>query len=228
MDDEKEETQMSRSSGSRTGAAQRFLGVSVVVLAITALVVTSLPASAQKPMRLAFDRHRVGIQIGGGYASIKTDEDSDVFSDQRTTPDDFTPGMSLGLDYGYRLDEKLSLEAFVSTWNGTVNGDLGHEAWSVNLLGGAVRWRPTGQGLYFRGGFGAGMITGSLSGDRHHEDVFDDEYNEYGIGIEAAAGYDFFLTPNDFASGPRLEVIAIDVGEGVTATATNLLFCFTW
>jgi opacity protein-like surface antigen len=209
-----------------SAGSQCARNVAAAALAVVAVLLIAVPLlAADTSPEVFFDRHKFGLQIGGGYARVKTGEDSGVFGETSSTPDDFSVGMSFGIDYGYRTTEELSLEAFLSTWTGTLSGELGNETWTVSVIGGGLRWRPMGRGFYVRGGFGASVVVATLDDEQGHDEK--SEFTDYGFGVEGAMGYDFAVT-GDFTAGPRLEVIALDVGDGVTSVATNMLFCFTW
>jgi hypothetical protein len=137
--------------------------------------------------------------------------------------------MGFGLEYGYRMTPQTSLEGFLATWSGTLSGEEGgsswNETWTASVLGGAMRYRPTGDGFYLRAGFGAAFVLASL--DDPESDDSASDYTDLGFGGVASVGYDFAIA-GDFAAGPRLEAFALDVGGGVTATAINAMFAFTW
>jgi hypothetical protein len=88
-----------------------------------------------------------------------------------------------------------------------------------------MRYRPSGNGFYLRGGFGAGFALASVDDPQSDESASD--YTDVGFGGMASIGYDFAIAA-DFTAGPRLEAFALDVGDGVTATAIGALFVFNW
>ncbi len=210
-------------SGSRRG--RRFLGIFTIWLVAIALMAMTLPSLALDAVGgEPFDRHKFGIMFGGGYGRVSIGE-AGVFGETSSTPDEFSMGMAFAFEYAYRTDKRFSVEGFATMWMGTLNGDLGNEDWIVSVIGGGFRWRPTGEGFYFRGGFGASVVSASLVDPQ--SDEYESEYTDVGLGVVGTLGYDVRIA-RTFAAGPRIEAIAVDVGEGVTATAVNLLFTFTF
>jgi hypothetical protein len=195
---------------------------SIVVLVLLALAGTALAMQAAPEPQ--FDRHRILIGFGGGYGKISVGDEG-VFGETSSTPDDFNVGMAFAIEYAYRIDPTISVGGFVSGWVGTLDGDLGNEEWTPTVLGGAFQYRPGGNGFYLKGGFGAAFVMASID-DPQSEDPLED-YSDYGFGAVAALGYDIEITPN-YAAGPRLEFQAMDVGGGVTAVSSALLFTFTF
>lgn len=198
-----------------------------VVFVLVAMALPSLavePVAEAEPVAEQFDRHRLGIMFGGGYGKVSIGE-AGVFAETSSTPDDFTMGMAFAFEYAYRIDPQVSVEGFVTTWMGTLNGDLGNEDWIVSVIGGGFRWRPTGEGFYLRGGFGASIVSANLVDPE--SDEYESEYVDYGLGLVATVGYDVRIA-RTFAAGPRLEVMAVDVGEGVTSMVSSLMFTFTF
>ena len=187
-------------------------------------VATSAPMAGTAPTAEGFDRHRMAVMFGGGYSSVSIGEEG-VFSETSSTPDDFTMGMAAAIEYAYRIDRQLSVDGFATMWMGTLDGDLGNEDWVVSVIGGGFRWRPTGEGFYLRGGFGASIVTSSLVDPQ--SDEYESEYMDLGFGAAASLGYDVRIA-RTFAAGPRLETLFVDVGDGVTALATSLMFTFTF
>jgi hypothetical protein len=116
------------------------------------IVAVAVPALAVEPEgKPPSDRHRFQVGFGGGYGKVLVDE-TGVFAETSSTPNDFTMGMAFLLEYAYRLNPDVSI---------------------------------------------------------------------------GALGYDVTITPN-YAAGPRLELQAMDVGGGVTAVSSSLLFTFTF
>ena len=134
-------------------------------------------------------------------------------------------GMALAFDYAYRINPQVSVGAFVSGWMGALEGDLGNEDWMVSVFGCAFQYRPTGEGLYFKAGFGACSVIASID-DPESEEALED-YSDYGFGAVGGVGYDVRIS-NNYAAGPRLEVQAVDVGGGVKSVTSSLLFTFTF
>jgi len=205
----------------------RYLFVALLVLAIVA------PAHAMRGVappggEPTFDRHRIGFSLGGGYGKVAIGEGG-VFGDTYSTPDDFEVGMGVGMEYAYRMTTQTSIEGFLSIWSGTLNGETEdaswNETWTASVLGGAMRYRPTGEGFYLRAGFGAAFVLASLDDPESEESAAD--HTDLGFGGVGSIGYDFAIA-GDFTAGPRLEAFALDVGGGVTATALNAMFTFTW
>lgn len=201
----------------------RFLTVPLIAATVLVMALPSFAVTAQYEGR--FDRHEFAILIGGGYGRIAAGGESGVFAETSSTPDDVTAGMAFAIEYAYRSNRRLSLEAFLTNWRGTLAGELGNETWAISVIGGGIRWRPTGGGFYVRGGFGASAVMASL--EDAGGDVERSDYTDYGIGAVGSLGYDFAVA-GDFCAGPRLEVITLDVGDGVTASTLNALFAFTW
>jgi hypothetical protein len=195
------------------------------LIAALLIVATAAPALAVEPVEEPqFDRHRIQIGFGGGYGKVSVDE-TGVFAETSSTPNDFTMGMAFVLEYAYRINPDVSVGAFVTGWMGALDGELGNEDWSPSVLGGAFQYRPGGKGFYLKGGFGACYVMASVDDPKSEEPL--EDYSDYGFGVVAALGYDVNITPN-YAAGPRLEFQAMDVGEGVTAVSSSLLFMFTF
>ena len=108
---------------------------------------------------------------------------------------------------------------------GALDGDLGNEDWMVSVFGGAFQYRPAGKGLYFKAGFGAASVIASIDDPGSDESL--EDYSDYGFGAVGAVGYDVKIS-NNYAAGPRFEVQAMDVGGGVKAISSSLLFTFTF
>jgi hypothetical protein len=196
----------------------------VLAMAVPAFAITADEIKVEGGGAAGFDRHKVTVGVGGGYGKVSVDEDG-VFSETSSTPDDFSIGLAMAFEYAYRLNPQLSIGAYLSGWMGALDGELGNEDWIVTSFGGAFQYRPTGDGFYLKGGFGACGVTASID-DPESEDPLED-YSDYGFGVVGAIGYDIYITPN-YAAGPRLEVQAVDVGGGVTAISSSLLFTFTF
>ena len=171
-----------------------------------------------------FDRHRATVGFGGGYGKISIDE-AGVFSETSSTPDDFSMGMAFAFDYAYRLNPNVAIGGFATAWMGALDGDLGNEDWIVSTFGGSFWFRPAGEGFYLKGGFGACTVLATIDDPKSEEPL--EDYSDYGFGAVGAVGYDITISPN-FAAGPRLEFQAMDVGGGVTAVSSTLLFTFTF
>jgi hypothetical protein len=202
----------------------RGLIMALVVLVVTAQAFAITAGEVKGEGSEEFDRHKAVFGVGGGYGKVSVDDEG-VFSETSSTPDDFTMGVSLVFDYYYRINPQVSVGAYVSVWMGALEGDLGNEDWIVMNFGGQFQWRPTGEGFYLKGGFGACNVTASIDDPTSEESL--EDYSDYGFGAVGALGYDIRITPN-YAAGPRLEVQALDVGSGVTALSSSLLFTFTF
>lgn len=194
----------------------------IVAALIVAMAVPALAVETQGEP--PFDRHRIQIGFGGGYGKVSVDE-TGVFAETSSTPNDFTMGMAFLIEYAYRLNPDVSIGAFLTGWMGALDGELGNEDWSPAVLGGAFQYRPGGGGFYLKGGFGASYVVASIDDPESEEPL--EDYSDYGFGVVGALGYDVAITPN-YAAGPRLEVQAMDVGGGVTAISSSLLFTFTF
>lgn len=197
-----------------------LLTAALVLLAIVRPAFGAFPLEEEPE----FDRHRIQIGVGGGYGKISVNEVG-VFSETSSTPDDFTIGMALLFEYAYRVNPEVSVGGFISGWMGALDGDLGNEEWTPTVIGGAFQYRPGGKGFYLKGGFGGSFVMAAID-DPDSDDPLED-YTDYGFGVVGGMGYDIDIG-RTFAAGPRLEVMAMDVGDGVTALVGSLLFTFTF
>ncbi|GJM44859.1 MAG: hypothetical protein DHS20C21_17010 [Gemmatimonadota bacterium] len=197
-------------------------------LAAIAILAITLPGRAAEGPEsvdpVTEDRHKFGVQLGGGYGRISTDAGSGVFGGTSSTPDDFTVGFAVSADYSYRKDEKVAVDAFLNGWVGALDGDMGNEDWSFGIIGGGFRWYPMGNDLFLRGGFGGGGVNAMLP---DAPEGTTSEFSDFGFGVLATVGYDMSVAA-DFTAGPRVELVALDVGDGVNAVSVNALFAFAW
>ena len=199
--------------------------MSVLLMMALLLMATATSAlSAEDAGQPPFDRHRMTIGFGGGYGKVSVGNEG-VFAETSSTPDDFTVGMSFLFEYSYRMSREVSVGGLVSGWMGALDGELGNEEWTPTLLGGAFRFTPGGKGFYLEGGFGASFVMAQIDDPESEEPL--EDYSDYGFGVIGGIGYDMEIGTN-FAAGPRLEFMAMDVGEGVTALTSSLLFTFTF
>lgn len=220
------------SSTGRSGDRRSRLLLAILTIAFVtaAVLISAAPSLAEDGVtdevaaEEEFDRHRYGIMFGGGYGRISIGEEG-VFGETSSTPDDYTMGMAFAFEYAYRIDTQISVDGFLTTWMGTLSGDLGNEDWNVAVIGGGFRWRPTGGGFYLRGGLGASFVSANLVDPQ--SDDYEPDYMDVGLGVVGSLGYDVRVA-RTFAAGPRVEVIALDVGDGVTAMVTSLFFTFTF
>jgi len=162
---------------------------------------------------------RGGLSIGAGYAKASTSKDRGVFSETTSTPNDFSTGMAMGIDLEYLAGRNVYLEFMMSLWLGTIEGDLGGEEWDIGVIAGGVRWYPTGDGFYVRGGFGPGIITATLQNPPRG---VQSEFNDYGLGLLGGIGYDITISEK-VMTGPALDVAFVDVGDDVRALGIHLL-----
>jgi hypothetical protein len=207
---------------SRKGALRSFLTALIIAGAAVLSVSTSAHAEGEDSEG---SRTRFGFLAGAGYARIQTGDESGVFGETSSTPDDFTVGASLAFDFSYRLQPGTHVELYLNGWLGTLSGELGNEEWYYSTFGGAVRWYPSGQNLYLRGGFGFGGISATLQDSQDTDGGT--EFSDYGLGLLGSVGFDIRVTEG-FVTGPRVDVVFLDVGEGVKALGVNVLFAFYW
>lgn len=203
------------------GANARRLVLTVVCLATVAM---SAVAFAQDPTDPEVRRLNLGLNGGAGYGRISTSEETGVFGETTSTPDDFTVGMAFGFEAAYLAKRNVFVEFVATGWTGTIEGALGGEDWSFGLFAGGFRWYPTGEGFYARGGFGGGVVTATLTDP---DDGTEIDFDDYGLGLIGGVGYDVAITER-FSVGPRADVIFVDVGDNVRALGVNMNFAANW
>jgi hypothetical protein len=192
-----------------------------VVLALAAIVLPS--SAAESAGAEEFERTKYTVMLGAGLATVSTDEG--VFAEVSSTPDDLTVGLAGGAEVEYRITRPLSVGVFGSVWASFLDGDFGSETWFVTVYGASVRLRPLGEGFHV--GCGVGISTTEASLDDAPDGVTRSEHSDWGFGASVSVGYEFAIA-DTYVGGPRLEILGAATDPGVTATAVNLVFAFTF
>lgn len=151
----------------------------------------------------------IGLSVGGGSQGVE-DEDEREGSG--------TGNFRIG--YAVRPDLVLHFEG--TGWTKTFDSAFGDATWTFSTGTAALTWYPNAGGGFLRGGVGVG--TASLEIEDSGIKVSADES---GLGLVAAAGYEWRLT-RKFALGPHGEFVWMDLGDVGTANMFGGSLDFNW
>ncbi len=136
----------------------------------------------------------IGFGVGGGSLGIEDGDERE--------------GSGLGnFRIGYAVRPDLVLQLETEGWTKQFDDALGEVTWSFSVAAVALTWYPGAQGAYLRGGVGVGVADAEL--DLGNVTISGDES---GLGIAAAAGYEWRLT-RKFALGPEAQFFWMDLEE---------------
>jgi hypothetical protein len=201
---------------------REFCRQACFALVLFSVILAVVPASAQNELD-SFDRTKFGLELGTGYHRFSTG--TGVFGDSVSTTDEFGVGIAFAAEFIYRTGINVHIELFGEGWLGSVKSAGQTQDWDTFIFGGALRWYPRTSGFFIRGGFGGGVITGTLKDPSGTKDSA--EFEDIGLMLTAGLGWEIGVTDR-FASGPRVSAVFIDVGENVSSFGINLFWSFTW
>jgi len=182
-------------------------------IGILAAVLAAFAAPAQAGSH-PHDRNgfMIGFGVGGGSAGI---EDGDEREGSATG--------NFRIGYAVRPDLVLHFEG--SGWTKKVDegGFLDEVTWTFSTGTAAITWFPGNAGAFLRAGLGAGTASvevdfgGGLRGT----------YDETGLGVLGAVGYEWRLT-RMFALGPHAEFTWMDLDDIGSANVIGGALDFNW